>query len=66
MTTPRKVLATVFLAASAAAFAMTAVTAAPIAAPSSVHLAPVLPVETVQWWGGGPYYDYYTPGYVYG
>jgi len=66
MTTPRKVLATVFLAASAAAFTMTAVRAASIAAPSSVHIAPVPPVETVQWWGGGPYYDYYTPGYGYG
>jgi len=20
----------------------------------------------VQWWGGGPYYDYYAPGYGYG
>jgi len=60
MSTPRKVLATVFLAASA--FAVTAVAAAPIAAPSLVPIAPVPPVETVQWWGGGPYYDYYTPG----
>ena len=31
-----------------------------------VHIAPLPPVETVQWWGGGPYYDYYAPGYGYG
>jgi hypothetical protein len=65
MTSPRRLLATVFLAASAAALALPTA-AAPIAAPSSLPVAPPLSVETVQWWGGGPYYDYYAPGYGYG
>ena len=65
MTSPCRLLATVFLAASAAALALPTA-AAPIAAPSSLPVAPTLSVETVQWWGGGPYYDYYAPGYGYG
>ena len=65
MTSPCRLLATVFLAASAAALALPTA-AAPIAAPSSLPVAPTLSVETVQWWGGGPYYDYYGPGYGYG
>jgi hypothetical protein len=65
MTTPRKFLAAVFLAASAAALALPTA-AAPITAPSSLAVVPTVQVETVQWWGGGPYYDYYAPGYGYG
>jgi hypothetical protein len=65
MTTPRKFLAAVFLAASAAALALPTA-AAPITAPSSLPVVPTAQVETVQWWGGGPYYDYYAPGYGYG
>jgi hypothetical protein len=53
MTSPCRLLATVFLAASAAALALPTA-AAPIAAPSSLPVAPTLSVETVQWWGGGP------------
>ena len=49
MTTPCKVLATVFIAASAAAFAVTAV-AAPIAVPSSVHATGV--AQPRQNWDG--------------
>jgi len=26
-----------------------------------LQVVPTLSVETVQWWGGGPYYDYYAP-----
>jgi hypothetical protein len=65
MTSPCRLLTTVFLAASAAALALPTA-AAPIAAPSSSPVVPTLSVETVQWWGGGPYYDYYAPGYGYG
>jgi hypothetical protein len=65
MTSPCRLLTTVFLAASAAALALPA-SAAPIAAPSSSPVVPTLSVETVQWWGGGPYYEYYAPGYGYG
>jgi hypothetical protein len=62
MTTPFRLLATVFVAASAAALAIPTV-ASPISAPSSLQVAAGSSVETVQWWGGGPYYDYYGYGY---
>lgn len=65
MTTPCKRLATVFLTVTAAALTLPTV-AAPISAPSSLPVAPAPLVETVQWWGGAPYYDYYAPGYGYG